>query len=397
MYQNNSRMFFTNECDISLLCSSKFREILRDISFVNYDISRYKLESIYQLTKLHSVEFTINLDKVCNYFQYDYLSTFNLLPSSLRIFILNISFSFISNASDGLQKLFDAVASITQIEELKLATEDIVYVNNFSFVSSLKNLERLVLETEFGSSFAKSSLITAIRTLPKFKELIQDDYFFTGNNLVFLRQLCAQPNAPSCLSLLPTFYDIKLELQDTFVNLLKELISLKSIQYACTNEYSVSKSLAQLIRGFSISNHVFNDHDIDSIISMPLLNEIHIDECFMTEKQFQRLYKAIGTKLLKLTIFKLEIKSQVLFRALSNCSQLKNLGISLDSEFHNSSSFYLFNLGKCTRLEELRILFTSEHAPVFSKQQTLHDQFKAALNLPSDIIPSLRNVEISIF
>jgi hypothetical protein len=389
MYQNNKVMSISNQCDISLLSSSKFRDILRDVCFENYAISKCNLELIPQLTKLHSVEFTINLDQT-----YDFVSSFRLFPSSLRILRLYIKTnSLINNVHIALQKLFDAVSLITQIEELKLV-EDLNNINDFPFLSYLVNLERLALYTGYFDRTVRNSLITAIRSLPKIKQLIMDDNWFTRNNLDFLRQLCAQPHAPSCLRSLPTFCDIESDLQDEFVNLLKELPSLKGIQYVCTGEYSLSKSLAQFLCGFSISKHVFNDSEIDSLISMTQLIEILLDECSMTEAQFKRLFQAIGNKLLYLSIFKLKIKSQDLFHALSNCSQLKQLSISLDSDFHSSCSFYLFKLGKCTLLEKLSIFFTSDI--MSSKSTTLKYLFKSVLSLPSDLIPSLKNVEITI-
>jgi hypothetical protein len=367
MYDKDARLSFDAR-ELFRFSLSPFRCALRHIIFTG---DFYDIILLSQLTQLVSVEIKIDLEYLeQNELQDSILASVVSFPKSVRILKLNII--SIYSSSPSLHRLL---------------------IVDFSFLSSLINLDELVIGFILRTN-SMSDLVVAIRTLPHLKMFDYDYYFSPDYILSFLRQLCAQPGAPSSLEYIPRLKNINISDQDECLNLLNQLPFLK-IEYECTtSNYELPWALSPIVEYLLIRDRdVFSDNDINSIIAMTQLQSLHIGKSFMTEFQFQRLFNSIGNQLsfIDILLFR-HFNCQVLFDCLSKCSQLENLDLGFKYSELISYSLHLHQLRSCTRLQSLEITIFSQNCNL---DKQVCAQFESNLRLPSSIIPSLKHIKIN--
>jgi hypothetical protein len=381
MYRDDS--FSTQRFDtfgFTFLCLSSFRHAVRKLSYPNNCFVSSNMRLISQFTQLSSLDIEISslMNRDGNY---DYHSTFMLFPTSLRILKLKIIQDVIT-----LPSLLDAISSLKQIHELHIESEQELKLD-FSFIYSLMNLE--ILNTDFKyDKITQKSMLTAIRSLPKIRELHAHHSLSSESILTWLRQLCAQPGAPSSLMIIPTLQKIGFNDQAECVQLLCQLPSFKSISYQCINRFSISDKLSPFIHQLYIEDYVFNDDE--PIFSMVQLYDLTLFRCELPDQKLVSFFNTIGKQLICLEVLLISVNCHVLFSSLSNLNQMKKLKIGFESINHVAYAANLFQLHSCSLLQSLDIIIIQD----VDDDELLCNQFKSTLSLPSLLIPSLKNVTV---
>jgi hypothetical protein len=388
MYKNGENGFDFNGKNFPSFCSSPFRYILRSLSFSNKKLGIANLNFIPQLKKLNSLSLELDLSLEENII-FDYLATFRLFPRSMRKLELYVERSDASGI--WLSQLTHAMSSLVQINELHIREKyGPMYINNYSIISSLINLENLIID-RFQLSH-RDSIIAAVRSLPKLREFNVNCVIY-NEIMIFLRNLCAQPGAPPFLMQIPTIAFIKDGESGECAQLLSQLPSLKHIRYDWDSNCSVPTVLAPLVKFLDISCSEITENDIDTIISMPQLSKLTISDCAITETQFERLFNKIGKQLNDLSLFELYFKPMILFDVLSKyCFKLETLSIDLDCQDLVPFSSCLFQLKSFQVLQSLKITISGDWQKY--EKAAICNQFTAILNPPCSIIPSLKKFKI---
>jgi hypothetical protein len=392
MYQAGEDLFLRfNSDSFSLICKSPFRQALRFLSFDGRQTSLLNLNLITHLSKLNSLELNMHLQLEYT-FMLDYSIIFSTFPSSLRK--LKIFVTSGMKYKDQTTQFIDALSSLTQIKELYLQELNAKVISDYSFISSLINLEILSITTyPLFYKDSSDSIISSIRSLPQLTEFHSDcplnhSYQFMES----LRKLCAQPGAPTLLKHLPEFNTIKIEDQTECVHLLSQLPSLKHIHYRSVAYHDIPNALGHLIKYLSIEGRRLSEQDIDTLISMPQLIELFIIESEITEKQFERLLSKIGNRLTHLS-FNVTNNPQVLLNTVAiNCPQIEYLSIDLDGNYIIPFTSYMFQLKICKLLQSLQIRIIGNMCD-YEKNSICH-KITSILNPPCFIIPSLLKIKI---
>jgi hypothetical protein len=382
MYQHDNVSSSFNESNFPSFCSSPFRQAVCCLSFeINSDLEQIRF--IPKLANLASLELEIDLYGDIDPSFIDYQQAFNLFPQSLRIFkvkIIDFDYSLID-------MFLLSVSSITQINELSITSD--YDTSNFLFIAALVNLTKLNISLDY-SIEGRNSLFIALQSLSRLEELTTLDYHFDNIEIISsLRYLCNDPCVLSSLRRIPAFTNIAIHDQLEFVRLLKKLPALEYIHYIITNNVDISAQLASIIECLEISDHIFTDNDVKTIISISNLFDLSLTNCSITSTQFQCLFNAVGKQLKHLFICKLPLTPcSLLFECITNCPKLEKLFLVFNIIHQIEFAVHLYQLQKCTRLETLDITITDDD------DQECCEKFKSILTLPSSIIPSLKNIVI---
>jgi hypothetical protein len=370
------------ENNFPLFCLSPFRHLLNTLIF--HDQANNNISFIPQFSQLRSLEFKISFNTQQNR-ETDYLSTFISFPPSLRILKIYITDSF--DYAAPLAKLLHAVSHAKQIEEFYIENDnDESEIDDFTFISHLINLKKLTINCKF-NLVARNSLFVVLSSLPKLTAYHSTFRFVPDGILTSLRLLLS-----SSLTCLPGFVNIHIDDQLEFAHLLNQLPCLKDIEYGCTGDHPMQlprpHALAQRVGYLFITDRVFTDDDVDSIISMKELYQISFSCCSMTGMQFRRICNGIGKQLQYLRFDRIQINCHDLFEHLSKCTQLYNLELNFFIEDHVEYAMNLFQLRSCTNLKKLVIKIHD------NAESSCSQLFKQALTLPCALIPSLQKIRI---
>jgi hypothetical protein len=322
IYRGGEQFFNFYQVKLPSFCSSPFRQTLRFLSF-SFTLEKSPLlvlNLISWLTRLNSLEldFRLYLENTLSAFNCSPL--FSMFPRSLRK--MKICTTQIAQLSDGLSYL-------TQINELHM--EETFPISNYSFLSSLINLEIISINSYLSFEHSSSdSIITAIRLLPKLTHFYSKTPLRSSG---FLKKLCAQPGAPPLLMHLPEIQNVKIEDQAECAHLLHQLPALKHISYDNFNNSDIpNNTLSHFIKHLNICGREMSDRDIDAIISMHQLVDLSIQRCILTEQLFERLLSSrIGNQLTHLSFNRSIMNTKFLHSTLEkHCSQLDTLSVDMN-------------------------------------------------------------------